>query len=1822
MAANTKETGRIVYFEPNNIPGEATSSTPRKTSVDNATWSPEDMNIFVDLQVAIPSRVYEATDAKWYNNDFNDAKYQSILSGVKLHGSEGDERYLTDDWTTVSYQEIRGNNAGSKELLGLNSINIIFDSHMYPRVTMNFTDVRGAALMEPEELRAYDTNNPAGAKNASVMHNFFGNVFKFPYPRFLLTVKGFYGTCVTFVLSVEDFKTEFSSETGDFNVTIKFIGNMYGLYTDIPMNFLLVAPYIGSKGELNDYWIQQRENGNFRYIENGQTAGGIKTFVEFFHAYQDTGNTEGMLDVLETSEAFSNTTNERHKSELLKELTNKLNERANSLKGSNGKFSIKRDGEKLLILSKQRSLQNEVATATTEEYKKLVKNFEVDYEDTWKTIDGLISASDGVSWLLTGGALSLEKIPEERTIPGWHGDISNINEFDYYSVIDYSKISEFVNDEVKKVTADIEKNYPKISKELADAFKVTFGFTPTIENVMRMLFAHLDTFMHCFYTTIGNISKEDRRLSDVNWKLEMTDIEAPRDVTDEISLPPFTGFYKQREKNKDQIERLYPGDEGSLMRISEVGLVESIMAGVKQLKEIAEEANNSDEFRSDAEENGKPAMQMNFTPSLLSDFYCKGKNPYNEIVHDGNVKLSMLIYFFLCRYFVWCEERGEKEPAGIFMSNEWDNFRRSTAFAAVKNAYKKEELEDKVEKLRKKGTYTPTDEKVVDDVLWIFDGQYRHSAITTSNASISITLEKKNIDAKSQSPAVFTDESIRLCKEYLWAETPEVFEEGYQLDAESFYNALPSSYTEDISLSAQEVTVPRTPLKHKNYYLPYALSYEKTDKGTYEYVPIKTKQGRVLAFSSNNESYPWHEKISESENREIEITSDEFSDYVANADADSLWIPYLIDGKNNLLLPKNKPQKDEDYFKAAYGILKTLAQGLSKKDGNISFYNKVVVCPKLWFLYICAKIWHGDKDVEYCEKFKKDISKCFENWVIQSFKVPYGEACNDSGVEMKDEGSLSGATPGTGIQELLISLFHDGPIIVIPPSPINDISLVIAKKTNETKKREEIQVPAANLLVRQFFTKFKEALEESAQSEASSSNGEDYYYDVDSTDSEENVGMREQLYYALKNLYDRWLAMETEGEFKLKSPEKEIEERGKLLNESTDIADISEPSCFSYVDSFYNDIGGDFVLDVGELFTLLKDSFEGEGNYNVYDFIGRLCSKNKLLLKALPIYGRIYDGDTLKNMFTPHTLYNTQNRTARKLGNAYVIMYPYEASHFLNIEQDKSMGVSFANDSFDIADTYGDPTPEAIKIFGSDSEGKRKVCAFGVTPGRQNQSYFTKINVNMDHPRLTDFAIKNMFALGDSAKRGATVPRYGVGQNLYSVYSNRSYDCSVEMLGCANIMPMMYFQLNNVPMFKGTYMITKVEHNIQNNSMTTRFTGTRQPRYYIKMEDSVFNYALIKDFLNKAGGGGGFMPGLDNGSITRSDDGYLTFSGSDSGAINGGDSKKDSGPTFYVRSALRQMNLRMDGKNVIPMKTTDSSSKCATAVQGFLNAGFNGYEDGAPHRSANDFSGCNGYWMCEFLANMGFKIVAHRDMIDSFQPQDGDVYVLRHGVYGHVAMYGDGQWVSDFRQAHWNVYRKSGYTPPNVYDVLVYRYTGKIDRTTERAYDGENVVKGSPCKHVWTKKGGENHVHDFTVPEQYYDKMVEAFVKHESNNNPQAIGDNGSAVGVLQMWPIMVREANNCLGEDRYKYYGKGTLSDEEIKDEYQNRKKNKLPLDDLIAQDDRLNREKSIEMFKIVQKKRNPGRSFEKACDLWNGWTWHPDTYCRSVKKFYDELI
>ena len=174
-------------------------------------------------------------------------------------------------------------------------------------------------------------------------------------------------------------------------------------------------------------------------------------------------------------------------------------------------------------------------------------------------------------------------------------------------------------------------------------------------------------------------------------------------------------------------------------------------------------------------------------------------------------------------------------------------------------------------------------------------------------------------------------------------------------------------------------------------------------------------------------------------------------------------------------------------------------------------------------------------------------------------------------------------------------------------------------------------------------------------------------------------------------------------------------------------------------------------------------------------------------------------------------------------------------------------------------------TNEAIESY--------KVPSFGVAYSRQNNSFWKNINVGMENFSVTEQSIRAEAYIaekGNSEKRNITY----YGQDTYSLYQAYSYIVTVEMMGDAQIQPLMYFQLMNVPMFRGTYMIIKVEHKITQGNMSTIFTGMKMSKVQVPFTTSWFTISNDEDYVDKdadKSDNGEEMTSIDGASVDIED---------------------------------------------------------------------------------------------------------------------------------------------------------------------------------------------------------------------------------------------------------------------------------------------------------------------------------------------------------------
>ena len=346
-------------------------------------------------------------------------------------------------------------------------------------------------------------------------------------------------------------------------------------------------------------------------------------------------------------------------------------------------------------------------------------------------------------------------------------------------------------------------------------------------------------------------------------------------------------------------------------------------------------------------------------------------------------------------------------------------------------------------------------------------------------------------------------------------------------------------------------------------------------------------------------------------------------------------------------------------------------------------------------------------------------------------------------------------------------------------------------------------------------------------------------------------------YLTLKNIHDKWLTgSAAEGLRKVK------------LNATYDFNQNKESwlfSQFSFVDRAYTDISHK-VIDPTPLLNLKENP-----KISLYTLMYDLIAHNQFEFFPLPTTVD-FASKNFEKSFIPHL---TVDKESIDQNPRFYVMYMGGFSDSLDME---SSTYEFANDGFDItpepcidcpADFYkGDITtisnqeslPNAVLLiegqaeddggfriggpggaisvpsygnwkcvgnsgFGDCKIQKPELKAFAINYAQDNQNFFKSIALDQAEFQETQESLLIIDAL--SHEEGTTKDPMLKGQNLLNVYQKRSYTCKVEAFGMMSILPLQYFQLNNVPMFHGAYLITNVEHKVTQGDVSTSFEGVR-----------------------------------------------------------------------------------------------------------------------------------------------------------------------------------------------------------------------------------------------------------------------------------------------------------------------------------------------------------------------------------------------------------
>ena len=104
--------------------------------------------------------------------------------------------------------------------------------------------------------------------------------------------------------------------------------------------------------------------------------------------------------------------------------------------------------------------------------------------------------------------------------------------------------------------------------------------------------------------------------------------------------------------------------------------------------------------------------------------------------------------------------------------------------------------------------------------------------------------------------------------------------------------------------------------------------------------------------------------------------------------------------------------------------------------------------------------------------------------------------------------------------------------------------------------------------------------------------------------------------------------------------------------------------------------------------------------------------------------------------------------------------------------------------------------------------------------------------------------------------------------------------------------------------------------------------------------------------------------------------------------------------------------------------------------------------------------------------------------------------------------------------------------------------------------------------------------------------LIESIMKIESDFVPNIISKNKQCVGILQITPIVIKDCNRILKQ-----------SNSDVR----------------YTLNDRLDKNKSVEIFNIIQSYYNPSKDIEKAIRLWNGGSGYSKT---KTERYYQKVI
>jgi len=1383
--------GNILLIDPNDV--------NRNININNSIPNYENMFLFVELTAERRGRSTLVTSSDGnYILDKNDLNKNIFIN---MLGFDQKKSYHTTNYYKGSVPD----NEILFEGFGMTSIKIVTNSSFIPQVTIEFVDNRGVSFFEQE-------NSP------------YRIIFDFPPPIFTLTVKGYYGRSLTYELHLVNHKEKFNAKTGNFTISADFIAMTFAPLTDILFKYII-----------NFSKMKKNENINSN-IANPPTS-----------TYELINKIENLYDNLnETVQALD----ENKKYENSQQKINNLNNFFDAVRIFKSEQNISvpdsyRNVNNLVYLIYDPDKINDIGYGNLYEiknitnYDELLKNTENDsFVDANKKFYLAIKTkqkqqnvypiiSDDTSNNFTNLSLktdidnelflSLSNIKKDL-IATASSLITNLNDNDIKEP-ENLPLGGSMNNNDNYVGIDISNLYQKLFKEKISQFKIKsdsqkellqkvntivegqLGMKPTIYNIFKIICDDIDYFFDKIRQTSIDAEEHHEKFKELILGSNI------KDNTEKIY--PFPLFIEEKTENCVKTQsRTYPLDIskqlGSGNEFPELKLIEDFIQTFLEIQK--DELVKSMRIKEDSQGNIKwiPIASLDSKLSNInknSPYYGIDDNVINENSGGGNNKIFEIL---LNRFYVLSQDIYYNDFYDNKKSNDIIEYYASAEAVNIASSLKNKNFVDNI---------LTQIQKYKNDITSFYN--YLNNLNTVRNTTANINLENTNYYINKYdenyipvSIIQYSDIKLRTDNEdndtpvgnFMQTIIPKGIDKLFNISGKNnLYN-----FTTDNLLIINDSNV-----NGKEYESRYLLDLNNTNS-------LASKQNFILLWSVALE---FNDKIF------INILNDplniDFSILLISSTFGSSLSPFTDINKINSIVFNTPALIDVPYYIILYisSIIKLVQSKNSTIESEKKMYNEYLnyYDKKLFFTYIIQF------DINYFENYFSENDK-------NIFLSNYNEFIQTNGLfydikEVLNQIYNQKTTDSNYYNDALSNKYYENFTKKLIQKYIitnYNQSIFSKKKKNEIKKYYTslniLNTSSDNKQINDnFFTIFFNKLNSELLKQKD--NVKNIENEFKKSVDDDNIW--NQTYYSFKNISDKWIS----------GLNKNIS--GYPFNENGETL-ISK---FAFVDRAMNPIG-DIIINPEELLDMKNDL-----DINVFTVMSRLLSKNGFEFFPLQNF-MSFSNDSWNNTFK---IYSTDESISKDNVSAfYVCMYIGGTSKYLTNTRN-----GFVNDGI------VDLTTEELPDFNSEECAKlpvekgggdnqeidknnyklnfpyRQVRAFRIRFGEQNQSFFTDINIDSKEYPETNESLAILSRIAGDNKKQSPIPK---GQNLYNIYENRSYRAQIEMLGNMMIQPTQYFQLENIPMYSGAYIILDVEHNISSsNFMTTKFNGVKILKYPIPL---------------------------------------------------------------------------------------------------------------------------------------------------------------------------------------------------------------------------------------------------------------------------------------------------------------------------------------------------------------------------------------------------